>query len=150
MPGIFEFPKLIQDAIARYGDLFANECQRRHLAEYQTGLIVAQRKTVLGIHDEFAETTDQSCLNRFLTGPCGMPSPSTIGGWSRSRRTPRPEMCFIGAPGPSTAVRRAWRCGETPALPGPGPPSRPCPGGRAATGGMCGHVRPDGEESHDG
>ena len=68
MPGIIEFPKLVQDALARYGDLFANECQRRHLAEYLTGLIVAERKTVLGIHGEFADTTDQSCLNRFLTG----------------------------------------------------------------------------------
>jgi DDE superfamily endonuclease len=67
MPAIVEFPRLIQDALAEYGDLFANECQRRHLAEYLTGLIVAQRKTVLGIHDEFADTTDQSCLNRFLT-----------------------------------------------------------------------------------
>src|SRR5512143_1390218 len=44
-----------------------NECQRRYLAEYLTGLFVAERKTVLGIHDEFAQTTDQSCLNRFLT-----------------------------------------------------------------------------------
>ena len=67
MPGIVEFPKLVQDALAQYGDLFANECQRRHFAEYLTGLIVAERKTVLGIHDEFAQTTDQSCLNRFLT-----------------------------------------------------------------------------------
>src|SRR6059058_535195 len=67
MPAIVEFPKLVQDALAHYGDLFANDCQRRHLAEYLTGLIVAERKTVLGIHDEFARTTDQSCLNRFLT-----------------------------------------------------------------------------------
>jgi len=67
MPGIIEFPRLVQDALAQYGDLFANECQRRHFAEYLTGLIVAERKTVLGIHDEFARTTDQSCLNRFLT-----------------------------------------------------------------------------------
>src|SRR3954470_3909315 len=37
MPGIIEHPKLVQDAMARYGDLFANECQRRHLAEYLTG-----------------------------------------------------------------------------------------------------------------
>src|SRR3954469_19269643 len=66
MPGIVEFPKVVQDALTRYGDLFANECQRRHFAEYLTGLIVAERKTVLGIHDEFARTTDQSCLNRFL------------------------------------------------------------------------------------
>jgi SRSO17 transposase len=67
MPGIIEFPKLVQDAVARYADLFANECQRRHFAEYLTGLIVAERKTVLGINGEFARTTDQSCLNRFLT-----------------------------------------------------------------------------------
>lgn len=67
MPGIVEFPKLVQDALVHYGDLFANECQRRHFAEYLTGLIVAERKTVLGIHDEFAHTTDQSCLNRYLT-----------------------------------------------------------------------------------
>ena len=67
MPGIIEFPKLVQDALAQYGDLFANECQRRHFAEYLTGLFVAERKTILGIHGEFAETTDQSCLNRFVT-----------------------------------------------------------------------------------
>ena len=67
MPGIIEFPKLVQDALAQYGDLFANECQRRHFAEYLTGLFVAERKTVLGINGEFAQTTDQSCLNRFLT-----------------------------------------------------------------------------------
>jgi hypothetical protein len=67
MPGIIEFPKLIQDAVTRYADLFANECQRRHFAEYLTGLFVAERKTVLGINGEFARTTDQSCLNRFLT-----------------------------------------------------------------------------------
>lgn len=67
MPGIIEFPKVIQDALLQYGDLFANECQRRHFAEYLTGLMVAERKTVLGIHREFADTTDQSCLNRFLT-----------------------------------------------------------------------------------
>src|SRR4028119_1399452 len=67
MPGIIEFPKLVQDTLARYGDLFANECQRRHFAEYLTGLFVADRKTVLGINGEFARTTDQSCLNRFLT-----------------------------------------------------------------------------------
>ena len=67
MPGIIEFPKVVQDALDQYGDLFANQCQRRHLAEYLTRLFVAQRKTVLGIHDEFAQTTDQSCLNRFMT-----------------------------------------------------------------------------------
>ncbi len=67
MPGIVEFPRVVQDALAQYGDLFANECQRRHFAEYLTGLMVAERKTVLGINREFARTTDQSCLNRLLT-----------------------------------------------------------------------------------
>ena len=67
MPGIIEFPKVVQDALSHFGDLFSNECQRRHFAEYLTGLFVAERKTVLGIHGEFAKTTDQSCLNRFLT-----------------------------------------------------------------------------------
>jgi hypothetical protein len=67
MPGIIDFPKLVQDALTRYGELFANRCQRRHFAEYLTGLLVAERETVLGIHDEFARTTDQSCLDRYLT-----------------------------------------------------------------------------------
>ena len=67
MPGIVEFPQVVQDAVATYGGLFSNECQRRHFAEYLTGLMVAERKTVLGINREFAQTTDQSCLNRFLT-----------------------------------------------------------------------------------
>ena len=67
MPGIIDFPKVVQDAMADYGEIFSNECQRRHFGEYLTGLMVAERKTVLGINGEFAATTDQSCLNRFLT-----------------------------------------------------------------------------------
>ena len=67
MPGIVEFPKVVRDAVEEFGDLFASEPQRRHFAEYLTGLMVADRKTVLGIHDEFARIRDQSCLNRFLT-----------------------------------------------------------------------------------
>src|SRR5581483_6399926 len=50
-----------------FGDLLPNEPQRRHFAEYLTGLFVADRKNVSGINREFAQTTDQSCLNRFLT-----------------------------------------------------------------------------------
>ena len=42
MPGIIEFPKVVQDALDQYGDLFANQSQRRHLAEYLTGLFVAR------------------------------------------------------------------------------------------------------------
>jgi len=67
MAGIVEFPQVVQDALRDFGDLFPNEPQRVHFAEYLTGLYVAERKTVSGINVEFAETTDQSCLNRFLT-----------------------------------------------------------------------------------
>src|SRR5919112_2140448 len=67
MAAIIDFPQVVQEALGDFGDLFANEPQRRHFAEYLTGLFIADRKTVLGIHDEFARTTDQSCLNRFLT-----------------------------------------------------------------------------------
>jgi hypothetical protein len=66
MAGIIEFPQVVQEALRDFGDLFANEPQRRHFAEYLTGLFVAARKTVTGIHAEFARITDQSCLNRFV------------------------------------------------------------------------------------
>jgi hypothetical protein len=66
MASIVAFPHIVQQALDEFGDLFANEPQRRHFAEYLTGLFVAARKTVSGINREFAHTTDQSCLNRFL------------------------------------------------------------------------------------
>src|SRR5882672_3373195 len=66
MAGIIEFPQVVQEALRDFGDLFANEPQRRHFAEYLTGLYVAARKTVTGINAEFARTTDPSCLNRFV------------------------------------------------------------------------------------
>ncbi len=67
MPGIVEFPTVVQRAIERFGDNFVNDPERRHLAEYLTGLMVAENKTVSGINAEFAMTTDQSCLNRWIT-----------------------------------------------------------------------------------
>ena len=67
MPGIIEFPQVVREAVEQFKDVFANEPQRRHFAEYLTGLMIAERKSVLGINREFAETTDQSCLNKFLT-----------------------------------------------------------------------------------
>jgi len=66
MVKIVETPTVIQDAMPFFEDLFHNVPQREHLAEYLTGLIVAKRKTILGMCQEFAATTDQSCWNRFL------------------------------------------------------------------------------------
>lgn len=68
MPAIVEFPRVVHDVVERFGHLLPNEPQRRHLAEYLTGLIVAKNKSVSGINAQFVGTTDQSCLNRFLTG----------------------------------------------------------------------------------
>ncbi len=67
MPGIVDFPQVVQEATRVFADVFACEPQRRHFGEYLTGLMIAERKSVSGINREFAETTDQSCLNRFLT-----------------------------------------------------------------------------------
>jgi hypothetical protein len=67
MPAIVEFPTVVQDLLAQYDDLFANAPERQHFAEYLTGLFIAERKTVSGINREFAVTTDQSCLNRWIT-----------------------------------------------------------------------------------
>jgi DDE superfamily endonuclease len=67
MAGIIEFPQIVQDALEQFADVFANEPQRQHFADYLTGLMIAERKTVAGINREFAQPGDQSCLNRFLT-----------------------------------------------------------------------------------
>src|SRR6266540_5510168 len=67
MPAIVEFPTVVQDLLTQYADLFANEPERQHFAEYLTGLFIAERKTVSAINREFAVTTDQSCLNRWIT-----------------------------------------------------------------------------------
>lgn len=67
MPAVVEFPTVVREACERFGEVFGGRPQRRHFAEYLTGLVIATNKTVTGIHAEFVETTDQSCLNRFLT-----------------------------------------------------------------------------------
>ena len=67
MPAIVAIPQVVEEVVVQFGDLFPNEPSRRHFAEYLTGLLVAEHKTVSGIAREFAATTDQSCLNRWLT-----------------------------------------------------------------------------------
>ena len=67
MPTIVDFPTIVHEALTVFGDVFDTEAARRHFAEYLTGLMVAERKTVRGINREFVVTTDQSCLNRWLT-----------------------------------------------------------------------------------
>lgn len=64
---IVEFPYVVRQAMDEFSDQFYGEPQRRHFGEYLTGLLIASNKTVTGINSEFVNTTDQSCLNRFLT-----------------------------------------------------------------------------------
>ncbi len=66
MPTIVDFPTIVQEALAVFGDVFDTEAARRHFAAYLTGLMIAEKKTVSGINREFVVTTDQSCLNRWL------------------------------------------------------------------------------------
>jgi len=66
MPTMVDFPPIVKDAVDVLGDLLANEPERRHVAEYLTGLMVAEKKTVSGINGAFVVTTDQACLNRWL------------------------------------------------------------------------------------
>ncbi len=67
MPAIVEFPTVVKEALDEFGDHFKNEPERKHFAEYLTGLMIANKKNVSAINREFAITTDQSCLNRWLT-----------------------------------------------------------------------------------
>lgn len=67
MARIVAFPQIVEQAVEQFADLFSCEPQRKHFAEYLTGLMVARSKTVNGITSEFLDATDQSCLNRFLT-----------------------------------------------------------------------------------
>lgn len=67
MSAIIQFPKVVEEALEKFGHLFANEPERSHFAEYLTGLMIAHKKNVSAINREFAMTTDQSCLNRWIT-----------------------------------------------------------------------------------
>jgi len=67
MPAIITPPSIIQTAMGEFiGEHFQNEPQRKHCANYLTGLLLAQSKTVAGITDEIVGASDQSCLNRFM------------------------------------------------------------------------------------
>ncbi len=67
MSPIVQIPDFIDSILPHFADVFNCEPQRRHFLEYVTGLIIASNKTVTGINSEFVNTTDQSCLNRFVT-----------------------------------------------------------------------------------
>ena len=66
----------------QFGDLFANEPQRRHFAEYLTGLMLRQRKSVLGINRRVCPDHRPILPEQFLDrGGLGRrsPQPTAVG-----------------------------------------------------------------------
>ena len=72
MPTTVDFPTLVKQALALFGDVFDNEPARRHFAEYLTGLMVAERKNISAINRQFAVTVSgsvKSPMNGILRCP---------------------------------------------------------------------------------
>ena len=69
MPVIVEFPTFVQDAVERFGSVFANEPEHRHFAEYFTGLMVAEKKNAARINAEFAREQPPAALPAPLLPP---------------------------------------------------------------------------------
>lgn len=63
---IIKYPFFIESALPRFEPIF-NRSQLRHFAEYLTGLIVSENKTITAINSHFMDHTDQSAKNHFLT-----------------------------------------------------------------------------------
>ena len=114
MPGIVEFPQVVLEALPDYADLFSCEPQRRHLAEYLTGLLVARKKNVSAINRELLQSDgnfiydacsgDDDCENGVVTA---------LGGGERCAQAGRScaddgETAHAGAFGTAT-----WRCPGT-------------------------------------
>jgi hypothetical protein len=61
-------PDIVNNALNEFlAPLLKNEPQRKHLANYVTGLMISDHKTIDGMTKEMPNASDQSCLNRFLT-----------------------------------------------------------------------------------
>ena len=65
---IVQPPSIVQNVLdENFASLFKNTAQRKHIANYITGLMISENKTITGITDAMSNASDQSCLNRFLT-----------------------------------------------------------------------------------
>lgn len=62
-------PSVVQHAMDAFiAKFFTNQPQRDHAARYLTGLMICPNKTITGMTSEQPNASDQSCLNRFMTG----------------------------------------------------------------------------------
>jgi hypothetical protein len=58
LPAIVAFPQAVEEALSTFCSVFNNEPERRHFGEYLTGLMIAQRKTVLGMTSESVDASE--------------------------------------------------------------------------------------------
>lgn len=63
---IATYPSIIVNNLKHFAEFFSKP-QLEHFAQYLTGLMVSENRTVQGINDNFVCHKDQSNLNRFLT-----------------------------------------------------------------------------------
>lgn len=63
---ITTYPSIIANNLKHFEEFFSKP-QLEHFAQYLTGLIVSDNRTVQGINDAFVFHKDQSNLNRFIT-----------------------------------------------------------------------------------
>ena len=60
MPAIVEYPQVVREAVEEFRDLFSCEPQRRHFAEYLTGLMIAATLDRLTHRCHILEATGES------------------------------------------------------------------------------------------
>jgi SRSO17 transposase len=63
---ITAYPSVVANNLKHFKEFFSKP-QMEHFAQYLTGLIVSDNRTIQGINDNFVFRKDQSNLNRFLT-----------------------------------------------------------------------------------
>nr|MDO8082937.1 hypothetical protein [Candidatus Freyarchaeota archaeon] len=59
-------PCIVENFLPRLEGVF-NKPQLKHFAQYLTGLIVCNNRTITGINESFTGHNDQSALNHWLT-----------------------------------------------------------------------------------
>jgi len=87
LPGISNFPKLVEAALAQYGDRRRQRMANVVISPSTSPAVSSGRPEdrPRASMTSVAQTTDPSCLNRFLTASSGDPETSTIGGSSYAR-----------------------------------------------------------------
>lgn len=63
---IVKYPSVVDEFLPRVEEVFTKP-RLKHFAQYLTGLIVCENKTVTGINSSFMGRNDQSALNHWLT-----------------------------------------------------------------------------------